>query len=168
VAGTPPVLCRCSPGAPSAHLTAHTTQASISPSEMDDITTATTGSFFPGNIQPHPKPWSPRTPLPDYPTELASQREANFTLEDLPVAPGLRDLYYRFSGSKTRIYVSRFGGDARITDPLQKLFRNALLHGESVFRNKLCYQFLNRRFRRPVGQGGRPQSRGYRTSYSAL
>ncbi|KXH38317.1 hypothetical protein CSAL01_11444 [Colletotrichum salicis] len=68
---------------------AHATQASISPSEMDIITTATTGSFSPGNIQPHPKRWSPRTPLPDHPTKLASQREANSSLEDLSVAPGL-------------------------------------------------------------------------------
>ncbi|KAI3558858.1 hypothetical protein CABS02_00898 [Colletotrichum abscissum] len=68
---------------------AHTTQCLISPSEMDDITTATTRSFSPSNIQPHPKPWSPRTPLPCQPTELASQKEVNLSLEDLPVAPGL-------------------------------------------------------------------------------
>ncbi|KAK7434450.1 hypothetical protein CaCOL14_012790 [Colletotrichum acutatum] len=68
---------------------AHTTQTSILPSEMDNITTASTGSFSPGNIQLHPKRWSPRTPLPDHPTKLASQREANSSLEDLSVASGL-------------------------------------------------------------------------------
>ncbi|KAK1838681.1 hypothetical protein CCHR01_18694 [Colletotrichum chrysophilum] len=68
---------------------AHTIESLTSPSEMDDITTVTTGSFSPNKIQPHPKLYSPHTPLLGHPTEHTSREEANPLLEELPVSPSL-------------------------------------------------------------------------------
>ncbi|KAH8745557.1 hypothetical protein F5883DRAFT_654468 [Diaporthe sp. PMI_573] len=57
-------------------------------------------------IQPHPKLWSPRTPLLGHPTELTSQKEANPLVEDLPVPPGLVSDQYRIYELGTDNYYS--------------------------------------------------------------